>query len=226
MHFHLPKPLHGWREFLGEVGIIVVGVLIALAAEQFMESLHWRSEVDAERRALKGEVQYNLGAAMYRMGEQACIERRLNEISVVFHRHAAGAPLGLRRAVGRPGVWIATTGTWEIALSGQALAHMPLNEKLRFSDAFGSFQAFTVLREQEDDVWRGLGLMDQAADLNESDWSRLHAAYADAKSISQRMRLVTHYLIEHESVGERAEMPTLERASNTAEADFCAPMIT
>jgi hypothetical protein len=31
MHFHLPKPLHGWREFAGEVGIIVIGVLIALS---------------------------------------------------------------------------------------------------------------------------------------------------------------------------------------------------
>ena len=31
MHFHLPKPLHGWREFAGEVAIIVIGVLIALA---------------------------------------------------------------------------------------------------------------------------------------------------------------------------------------------------
>lgn len=37
MHFHLPKPLHGWREFAGEVGIIVIGVLIALSAEQFAE---------------------------------------------------------------------------------------------------------------------------------------------------------------------------------------------
>lgn len=34
MHFHLPKPLHGWREFAGEVGIVVFGVLIALGAEQ------------------------------------------------------------------------------------------------------------------------------------------------------------------------------------------------
>jgi hypothetical protein len=25
MHFHLRKPLHGWREFAGEVGIIVLG---------------------------------------------------------------------------------------------------------------------------------------------------------------------------------------------------------
>ena len=32
MHFHVPKPLHGWRAFTGEVGIIVIGVLIALAS--------------------------------------------------------------------------------------------------------------------------------------------------------------------------------------------------
>ncbi len=30
MHLHLPKPLHGWREFPGEVGIIVIGVPLAL----------------------------------------------------------------------------------------------------------------------------------------------------------------------------------------------------
>ena len=30
MHFHLPNPLHGWRELAGEVAIIVVGVLIGL----------------------------------------------------------------------------------------------------------------------------------------------------------------------------------------------------
>ena len=37
MHVHLPKPLRGWREFIGEVGIIVIGVLIALAADQIAE---------------------------------------------------------------------------------------------------------------------------------------------------------------------------------------------
>jgi uncharacterized membrane protein YraQ (UPF0718 family) len=35
MHFHLPKPLHGWREFKGEVGIIVLGVLIAKLMSAF-----------------------------------------------------------------------------------------------------------------------------------------------------------------------------------------------
>ena len=53
MHFHLPKPLHGWREFAGEVGIIVLGVLIALSAEQVVEGLHMRSETEAGETAFK-----------------------------------------------------------------------------------------------------------------------------------------------------------------------------
>jgi hypothetical protein len=52
MHFHLPKPLHGWRAFAGEVGIIVIGVLIALSAEQFAEYLHNRAQVRHGEEAL------------------------------------------------------------------------------------------------------------------------------------------------------------------------------
>lgn len=47
MHFHLPKPLHGWHKFAGEVGIIVVGVLIALASEQVVELIHMLSQITA-----------------------------------------------------------------------------------------------------------------------------------------------------------------------------------
>ena len=55
MHVHLPKPLHGWRAFVGEVGIIVIAVLIALAAEQAVEALHWRNEAREFRRAVDRE---------------------------------------------------------------------------------------------------------------------------------------------------------------------------
>ena len=34
MHFHLSKPLHGWPQLAGEIGIIVVGVLIALGTSR------------------------------------------------------------------------------------------------------------------------------------------------------------------------------------------------
>jgi hypothetical protein len=45
MHFHLPKPLHRWRAFAGEVGIIVLGVLIALGAEQVAQWIHEQNDV-------------------------------------------------------------------------------------------------------------------------------------------------------------------------------------
>ena len=59
MHFHLPKPLHGWRAFVGEVGIIVVGVLIALGAEQAVESLRWA----AKARAANSELHHQIALA-------------------------------------------------------------------------------------------------------------------------------------------------------------------
>jgi hypothetical protein len=47
MNIHLPKLLHGWREFAGEVGIIVLGVLIALGLEQVVEELNWHARTRA-----------------------------------------------------------------------------------------------------------------------------------------------------------------------------------
>jgi protein-disulfide isomerase-like protein with CxxC motif len=65
MHFHLPKPLHGWRAFAGEVGIIVVGVLIALAAEQVVQTIHGRQEVVELRDALDGAARGTLAEAEF-----------------------------------------------------------------------------------------------------------------------------------------------------------------
>lgn len=62
MHFHLPKPLHGWRVFAGEVGIIVLGVLIALGAEQAVEAAHHRYQVREMTDKLHAESVENRSA--------------------------------------------------------------------------------------------------------------------------------------------------------------------
>lgn len=58
MQFRLSKPLHGWRQFAGEVGIIVIGVLIALFAQQLVEDRSDRGRVDSAIAALRPEVAY------------------------------------------------------------------------------------------------------------------------------------------------------------------------
>ena len=77
MHFRLPKPLHGWREFAGEVGIIVVGVLIALGAEQVVESAHWRSEAREATDSLRDELADHYGTASEMVIAQPCIDQQL-----------------------------------------------------------------------------------------------------------------------------------------------------
>jgi len=69
MHFRLPKPLHGWREFIGEVAIIVLGVLIALSAEQAIENWRWHEQLGAGRDALRADLQSVLANAREREAE-------------------------------------------------------------------------------------------------------------------------------------------------------------
>ena len=56
MSLTIPKPIHGWRVFAGEVGIIVIGVLIALGAQQVAERLSVRQRADDAKAALRSEI--------------------------------------------------------------------------------------------------------------------------------------------------------------------------
>ena len=61
MHFHLLKPVHGWRAFAGEVAVIVLGVLIALFAQQLAQSFDNRSSAQAARDNIRAELAVNIG---------------------------------------------------------------------------------------------------------------------------------------------------------------------
>jgi hypothetical protein len=74
-HFHVPKPLHGWRQFVGEVGIIVLGVLIALGAEQLAQRIHSQEEVRQVRAALKSELADDRARWEYMSAAETCTFR-------------------------------------------------------------------------------------------------------------------------------------------------------
>ena len=133
MHFHLPKPLHGWREFTGEVGIIVVGVLIAIGAEQAVEAWHWRDVVSAERQTLDQDVADQWVAMHWRVEVQPCVDRRLAELAIVFARHDAGEPLGRLGSVGRPLYSHYSGATWNMAVADQSFAHMSVGVRQRYA---------------------------------------------------------------------------------------------
>jgi hypothetical protein len=225
MHFHLPKPLHGWREFVGEVGIIVFGVLIALGAEQVVEAIHWRTETNEARAALNSEAAANLGAALYRQQQQPCVESRLVEIGAILRAHAAGAPLALAGSIGRPVYYGAERDSWEVGVSSQALAHMNVHERLRFGSVFDNYANMDDVQKEEQQAWRKLDMLDDPSILAEGDWPLIHQAYADANSLAARIKLITGFVLAQKNLGLKPSQ--IENVANVSDAmrHFCSPIL-
>ena len=188
MHFHLPKPLHGWRAFAGEVGIIVVGVLVALAAEQVVETIHWQHTIDNERKALDSDVADAWNAMTARLVIQRCVDDRLNDLEVVFARHDRGEPLGIFAPIGRPSVWTASESALQMASADGSLSHMSLKSKQAYFGVRQSYEAFIPVAEEERTSWRELEALNEPARLDDTDWRDLRKAYRDAVDTNHVMK--------------------------------------
>ncbi len=71
------SPSMGWRAFWSEILIVVLGVVIALAANQAVENWNWRNKVkDAEVR-LQGDIAWAFLWAAEKSASQPCIDAQL-----------------------------------------------------------------------------------------------------------------------------------------------------
>ena len=225
-HFHIPKPLHGWREFAGEVGIIVIGVLIALGAEQVVEAMHWRREVATERSSLLQEARDSRDGVILRKAQEACVDRRLEDIHTLLERHRQGQPLNLLGQIGKP-VWeTSSRGTWEIALTGQALAHMPSKEKLAFSDLFGSYDDWDREAGKESEVWSRFTVLNHPDLMTDEGWDNVTDAYARAVEINELMRQLAPFML-NKTIGGMPERATPSDISGFSSivTQICKPIL-
>src|SRR5438132_7068973 len=137
MHLHLPKPLHGWRAFAGEVGIIVIGVLIALGAEQVVQDIHQREDVSQLVGALRAELGADRARWQHIRAADPCTLQRLDAID----RWLATAPAGAK--LNRPYrlfLWNMHSSAWDLAKTSPAAAHIPLRERLTYASLYGAIE--------------------------------------------------------------------------------------
>jgi len=92
-----PKPWDDWRNDARELAIVVVGVLIALLAQQVVQGWEWKDKVAAAERAMKHEMLWDNGPQLYqRAVMHPCAVQRLDAIrDAVEH----GAPRAQIRAL-------------------------------------------------------------------------------------------------------------------------------
>jgi hypothetical protein len=126
MDVHLPKPLHGWREFVGEVGIIVLGVLIALGAEQVAETIHGLVEAKYARQAIRTELETNMARLRSRAMQRPCVQRRLREIQALLDGPLLQKGFESPKWVGRPQLWTMQTARWDaVSQAGRVVQLSP-----------------------------------------------------------------------------------------------------
>ena len=133
---HKPHPVHGWREFLGEILVIVLGVLIALGMDQFVDSLHWRHKVDQAEQNMRVELgRDRTDAAQYAI-LAACTDAYLDRMRDDLLRHDK-TDLARLSGLGEPFVTEPWTGTaWEAAVASQIGDHMATDRFLNYAEAF------------------------------------------------------------------------------------------
>ena len=186
MHFHLPKPLHGWRAFVGEVGIIVIGVLIALGAEQFVETLHWRSKASDFREAVNHEVSVDLGSYRFSLLQQPCVRRRLDELQTYLDRSRDGVTVHLAGKIGEPIPFPEYRSVWDNK-DAQVVEHIPVEERLKYAQWYDEFHLTTNIEQAETETWHKFAPFEEPGPLTLEDRRQLHSLIVQARNLSSAM---------------------------------------
>jgi hypothetical protein len=140
MDAHKPKSPHTWGELIGEIGVIVLGVLIALGAWEVVEILHGRHQVAETRQALRSELGDNANYAFLHRATYRCNAESLAHLRGALLK---SGPAWKGQAVRYQALtfpW--DTSAWRMALTSGALAHMSPQElngyalAYRYPDAF------------------------------------------------------------------------------------------
>lgn len=166
MPIKLPTPLNGWRVFAGEVGVIVLGVLIALGAQQAVEELRWRNEVRLTEDALTIEIADSVLHASERHMVNRCLSDRLTHlIGKVSSNEGpwSGDPLPLPRTA--TGVKTTTPAAyrtpnrpwnedvWVAAQNGGVFSHMPRERVAAFAKVYARMEGLRKVNEFEHQVF-------------------------------------------------------------------------
>ena len=172
MHAQLLKPLHGWRAFAGEVGIIVFGVLIALGAQQVVETIQGNAQGREFRQAVDNELAYDLGSYKQRLMLTPCVRARLAEIDLVIAGDLAARPIPMHGLSHWPVSFSLRTSVWT-GRTDEVVTRLPLPTRLAYASIYDDLANYDVHRIDERNAWQELGDFDDAGQLSNGDLMRL-----------------------------------------------------
>ena len=222
MHFRLPKPLHGWREFAGEVGIIVIGVLIALGAEQLVEKAHQQQEGVQAERVIRSEIGLNLGRFESRRGIYGCVRDRLDEIQKLLDGTSSSPNFVTPGWIGRPQYWTFLNSRWDAESQAGRAALVDPDRLSQYGLMYNRMQNLLNEMDAEQADWARLRTLEHLNRLDSADALLMNFTLQDARYRNWRLALVTDQLFA------MAKALALHPLPNTTPSDrsACLPITT
>ncbi len=164
MELHLPGQVRTLKDFLVHLGIVTLGILIALGLEQLVES-HHRSRIAREtvagfRRELsdnRAQVEEVL-AAMPKLREK--IQAQLIALNALGSAESKSAV-----PIDYPGIYfdLVSSASWDTAIATPALNDIPYADAKRYSEAYGVMRVFVDEERIGLSTWQDLRAFGQDA---------------------------------------------------------------
>ena len=221
MDIHKPKPVHSWRELASEIGIIVLGVLIALAFEQAVEWARWRHEVNLGREHLREEVAFDERVYVHRVDVAGCVARNLLALKGVVADLRAHRPVAPIAAVEAPANGPIRHEIWNSLTAAQVMVHFPKAELTGYSQFYQDIQDAEYFMDRESRAWAQLKLLEgDPNQLSPADISAVRVALGDAQSTSHDLAYVAQSQVDvGRSLGVAVPKP------NPAWRPECRPVV-
>lgn len=177
MHIHAPKPPHSWSDLFREVGVIVVGILLALGAEQVIEVLRWREQVAVADEGIKAELKVDLMNAYERLIVDPCLRGQIRLLGTRLRgqgTHWTAAPVALHGSAlagELPRVYSApsrayTDDIWKNAVSADIISHMAPDHVAFLSTQYHEADALERFQDAEADAASRLTVLGGDAELS------------------------------------------------------------
>jgi hypothetical protein len=162
MRFRLPKPLHGWSEFIHELIIVVLGVLIALGAGQVADAIHWKFEAQQSLSLIKLELAHDAGVFDERVMVQPCLDKRLAEVDALVRGARKTGVLPQIGEIGHPPWRPIETAAWDNALISGVPEHFDPETRDILSNYRAQLVGNQADLEEENMLWASLRSIENA----------------------------------------------------------------
>lgn len=170
---NVPTPRNGWRVLAGEVGVIVLGVLIALGAQQAVQEIQIRGEVKTFRETIDREIALSLWTYDARSSEVDCTNARIAQLNRLLDDYREGSIVALIDAT-YPRTFSSYRSAWDNR-DGNVFAHLPAAARTKYAEFYDELANNEVVRIRERDAWTTLLPFEQAGPLSIDDRRKLHS---------------------------------------------------